>query len=88
MNYIGCVAEENWILTEFIEGEKISHVQLKSESDFIDFGIKLTEILKNLHANSIIHFDLKPDHILQQSDGTLRLIDFGLSLLKGETTKN
>ena len=63
-------------------------VGLNTVTDYISFGIKLAEILKLLHKNSIIHFDLKPDNILYLKDGTLRLIDFGVSLFKGEIAQS
>ena len=86
MELLGTVPEEQWIISEFIEGKKIMEVGL-GEIELIDFTLKLSKILQNLHQNSIIHFDLKPDNILQLSDGSLRLIDFGIALLNGETSQ-
>lgn len=35
-----------------------------------------------LHANGIAHYDISGDNVVQESDGSLRMIDFGQSVLK------
>ncbi|KAG2053195.1 kinase-like protein, partial [Suillus hirtellus] len=41
--------------------------------------------LKYLHANDIVHGDLTPTNVLVDSDGRLRLADFGLSIILEES---
>ena len=37
------------------------------------------EAVQHAHANAVIHRDLKPSNILVKSDGTIRLLDFGIA---------
>ena len=44
-----------------------------------DVARGMLEALGHLHANSVVHRDIKPSNILFASDGTVRLIDFGVA---------
>lgn len=40
---------------------------------------QLLEVLEYLHVNKVIHRDLKPENVMVQQDGSLKLLDFGVS---------
>ena len=48
-----------------------------------ELGLKVARILSGVHANGIVHCDVKPSNMLIQG-GDVRLIDFGLSRYVGE----
>ena len=82
VNILGINSEEKWIIMEEIEGEKIE--KGNSSWEVLEVGLKLSELLCQLHRVGIIHCDLKPHNIIKQPDGKLRIIDFGISLLEGQ----
>jgi len=74
------------ILREYVAGQTLS--ALAQESVFTpeevrSVGIQLCEILRYLHSRvpSVIHRDIKPQNIVVRGDGSLVLIDLGISRL-------
>jgi serine/threonine-protein kinase len=49
----------------------------------LDWGRQLARTLVYLHQRGIIHRDLKPENVLIDTDGTLKILDFGTALLRG-----
>ena len=48
----------------------------------LDIALKLTKAVAALHRAGIIHRDIKPDNILLEADGGLKLIDLGVAKLR------
>ena len=45
----------------------------------LKIAIALAEVVEHIHAAGILHRDIKPSNVGFAGDGTLRLLDFGLS---------
>ncbi|MFQ5630975.1 MAG: serine/threonine protein kinase, partial [bacterium] len=75
-----------FIAMAYYEGEtlkkKVSSEQL-SVSSVIDIAMQIAQGLARAHEKGIIHRDIKPANIIVQPDGTVKIIDFGLSKLAG-----
>lgn len=77
-------ADAKYIIREYVEGENLAQYadgHHFSEAEIINIGLQLSEILIYLHSrsNPIVHRDIKPENIIMQSDGSVSLIDFGIS---------
>lgn len=65
----------------------LRHTKAIEETIIAPIAYQILLGLKSLHENRIMHRDLKPGNILLNSDGTLKLCDFGMASL-GEQTLN
>jgi len=75
-------AGEFYLVQEYIEGQTLTQTVLNNgilEVDAVkDILLRLLLLLDKIHAQGIIHRDIKPDNvILRQQDGVPVLIDFG-----------
>lgn len=75
---------QRYIIREYVSGQTLmeyAEEYVFCERDIIDVGIWLCEILQYLHTQKppVIHRDIKPQNIVLKDDGTVCLIDFGIS---------
>lgn len=78
--------EENdtvYYVMEYLSGGNLdqhilSHGKLSCR-EALDIAIQIGEALKCMHAEHMLHLDLKPLNVMRGEDGHIVLIDFGLS---------
>lgn len=78
--------EENdtvYYVMEYLSGGNLdqhilSHGKLSCH-EALDIAIQIGEALKCMHAQHMLHLDLKPLNVMRGEDGHIVLIDFGLS---------
>lgn len=78
----------SWFTMELVEGVTLNrYFQDRAGGapldELLPLMIQLTEALHYVHQQGVLHRDLKPQNVLVQSDGMVRLLDFGLSLKGG-----
>jgi serine/threonine-protein kinase len=71
-----------WFVMEYVEGTPITDYCRDHECslrDRLELFRQICEAVQYAHQNLVIHRDLKPSNILVRSDGTVKLLDFGIS---------
>ena len=67
---------------EYLEGRTLDE-RLKdnslSDQEFLDIATSVSRGLAAAHRSGIVHRDIKPANIFLASDGTVKLLDFGLA---------
>ncbi len=74
------VNEELWVVMEYLAGGALTDIVTKSRMNEVQISTVCRSVLKALaflHANGIIHRDVKSDSILISIDGKVKLSDFG-----------
>ena len=71
-----------YIAMEYLQGENLSQVLERKDLSFegkIRILAQVLEALHHAHGLDVVHRDIKPSNIHIQSDGSVKLVDFGLA---------
>jgi serine/threonine protein kinase/TolB-like protein len=71
-----------WLVMEYVNGVPLTEyceTQRSPVAERLRLFRAVCEAVEYAHQNGIIHRDLKPSNILVKQDGTVRLLDFGIS---------
>ncbi len=76
----------HFITMEFVEGWTLADLLPREGftlSRLLKIAIPLADAVSRAHRAGVTHRDLKPDNIMIDSDGRLRVLDFGLAKVQG-----
>jgi Tol biopolymer transport system component len=77
----------DFITMELIEGKRFSELIPKNGfplQEFLDRAVSLSDALSSAHKQGITHRDIKPDNIMLDAEGRLKVLDFGLAKVRDE----
>ncbi|MCR5601965.1 MAG: Stk1 family PASTA domain-containing Ser/Thr kinase [Ruminococcus sp.] len=88
---VGFSEKIQYIVMEYIDGitlkEYIEEERVLSWKDTVHFVIQILRALQHAHDKGIVHRDIKPQNIMMFTDGTIKVMDFGIAKFAREEGK-
>ncbi|MEH7388503.1 Stk1 family PASTA domain-containing Ser/Thr kinase [Bacillus sp. JJ1521] len=79
-----------YIVMEYVPGQTLKqYIQRNAPlhpKEAINIMLQLTSAITHAHQNQIVHRDIKPQNILIDHDGTVKVTDFGIAVALSSTT--
>ncbi len=80
---VGFSDKIQFIVMEYIDGitlkEYIENEKVLTWKDSVHFIIQILRALQHAHDRGIVHRDIKPQNIMLFTDGTIKVMDFGIA---------
>jgi eukaryotic-like serine/threonine-protein kinase len=73
-----------YLVMELVDGQPLSQLMPLPPQQAVDYALQIAAALSHSHANGVIHCDIKPDNILIDQAGHVKLLDFGISMVGGQ----
>lgn len=86
---VGEQGEHVFIAMELVAGRSLRELIRRGEIDLREqarLGAHLAEALAAAHAQGVVHGDVKPENVIVQSEGRVKLLDFGIARRVAEQT--
>ncbi len=81
-------AGSGFIVMELVKGKTVRELLVSGLPPLrsaIEIAVQLAEGLTNAHEAGIVHRDLKPENLMLSHDGFVKILDFGLAMLKSDS---
>src|SRR5262245_8244465 len=72
----------DFIVMEYVEGQTLAELHSGRKlplDEILRYAIQICSALASAHAAGVVHRDLKPGNIMVNSQGTVKVLDFGLA---------
>jgi tetratricopeptide (TPR) repeat protein/predicted Ser/Thr protein kinase len=77
-----------FIAMEYVDGKSLKNLIAEgrlSIEEILDYSMQAARGLDAAHRKGVVHRDIKSDNIMVNSEGTVKITDFGLAKLRGVT---
>ncbi|MBN1103879.1 MAG: protein kinase [Deltaproteobacteria bacterium] len=89
--YVGRAGNTFYIAMEYVDGKSVRQIineqKVMAEDEAMDLVLQASNGLQRAHRQNILHRDIKPDNLIMNKQGEVKLADFGLALDLGELKK-
>lgn len=80
---VGFSDKIQYIVMEYIDGitlkDYIEEEKVLTWKDTVHFILQILRALRHAHEKGIVHRDIKPQNIMMFTDGTIKVMDFGIA---------
>ena len=87
---VGMDGENRYLVMEYVQGKTLKQVIQErgriSPDVAAQITIRILSALQHAHSNGIIHRDIKPQNILVNADGLIKVADFGIARMADSST--
>jgi len=75
-----------FFVLELVDGDPLDELLSRegplTEREVLELGVQLCDALGYAHAQGVIHRDIKPANLMRTKDGRLKVLDFGIALMR------
>lgn len=87
---VGVEGEFRYLVLEYVSGSTLKEtIQQKGQIDTetaIQIAVRILSALQHAHSKHIIHRDIKPQNVLVDADGHIKVADFGIARMTNAYT--
>lgn len=89
---VAFTGKSKYIVMEYIDGITLREYMKRnaplSIDTALDFTIQILSALQHAHEKGVVHRDIKPQNIMVQSNGKLKVTDFGIAEIRDAKPQN
>lgn len=81
------LANSRFVVLDFIEGDTMAALagQKLTVPEYRRLFSQLSQGLTHAHQQGVVHRDLKPENVMLSPGGSLKILDFGMARMRGDT---
>lgn len=68
-----------YLVMDLLDGSEFPGAEPNQVNEILERGVRLLDVLSLVHAEGILHHDIKPSNVLVTREGDIALLDFGIA---------